>query len=176
MRWPWGSWPDTPSEPILELLTVTDLGGGILPRQERSSQTRNHGTTPPCGRELPPGRTRKGEVDSDSLFRVFRWIPWLISDSSGAAIGCCWTESAVRICADLGCRGNRDECRIRRGVPPRSGRHGDSHRQASARQCVPHLALGGPRRLASLTASSESSARSDSGPRGKPNRNQLCAR
>ena len=49
---------------------------------------------------------RKGEVDSDSLFRVFRWIPWLISDSSGAAIGCCWTESAVRICPDLGCRGN----------------------------------------------------------------------
>src|SRR5208337_1916604 len=106
MRWPWGSWPDTPSEPILELLTVTDLGGCILPRQERSSQTRNHGTTPPCGRELPPGRTRKGEVDSDSLFRVFRWIPWLISDPSGAAVGCCWTESAVRICADLGCRDN----------------------------------------------------------------------
>ncbi len=63
--------------------------------QERSSQTRNHGTTPPYGRELPPGRTRKGEVDSDSLFRVFRWIPWLISDPSGAAIGCCWTETAV---------------------------------------------------------------------------------
>ena len=78
----------------------------VLLRQERSSQTRNHGTTPPYGRELPPGRTRKGEVDSDSLFRVFRWIPWLISDPSGAAIGCCWTESAVRICADLGCRGN----------------------------------------------------------------------
>src|SRR5271165_2519157 len=77
-----------------------------LPRQERSSQTGNHGTTPPYGRELPPGRTRKGEVDSDSLFRVFRWIPWLISDPSGAAIGCCWTESAVRICADLGCRDN----------------------------------------------------------------------
>ena len=68
----------------------------VLPRQERSSQTGNHGTTPPYGRELPPGRTRKGEVDSDSLFRVFRWIPWLISDPSGAAIGCCWTESAVR--------------------------------------------------------------------------------
>ncbi len=79
----------------------------LLPRQERSSQTRNHGTTPPYGRELPPGRRRKGEVDSDSLFRVFRWIPWLISDPSGAAIGCCWTESAVRICADLGCRGNK---------------------------------------------------------------------
>ena len=78
----------------------------VLLRQERSSQTRNHGTTPPYGRELPPGRTRKGEVDSDSLFRVFRWIPWLIPDPSGAAIGCCWTESAVRICADLGCRGN----------------------------------------------------------------------
>ena len=77
-----------------------------LPRQERSSETGNHGTTPPYGRELPPGRTRKGEIDSDSLFRVFRWIPWLISDPSGAAIGCCWTESAVRICADLGCRDN----------------------------------------------------------------------
>src|SRR5208283_278832 len=37
---------------------------------------------------------------------VFRWIPWLISDPSGAAIGCFWTGSAVRICADLGCRGN----------------------------------------------------------------------
>ena len=69
----------------------------VLPGQERSSQTRDHGTTPPYGRELPPGRTRKAEVDSDSLFRVFRWIPWLISDPSGAAIGCCWTESAVRI-------------------------------------------------------------------------------
>ena len=61
----------------------------VLPRQERSSQTGNHGTTPPYGPELPPGRTRtwKGEVDSDSLIRVFRWIPWLISDPSGAAIG-----------------------------------------------------------------------------------------
>src|SRR5208337_3943650 len=80
----------------------------VLPRQERSSQTGNHGTTPPYGRELLPGRTRirKGEVHSNSLFRVFRWIPWLISDPPGAAIGCCWTESAVRICADLGCRGN----------------------------------------------------------------------
>src|SRR5208337_2994375 len=77
----------------------------LLPRQESSSQTANHGTTPLYGRELPPGRTRKGEVDSGSLFRAFRWIPWLISDFSGAAIGCCWTESAVRICADLGCRG-----------------------------------------------------------------------
>src|SRR5208282_3042373 len=65
------------------------------------------GTTPPYGRELPPGKTRKGEVDSDSLFRVFRWVPWLISDPSGAAIGCCWTESTVRICADLGCLGNK---------------------------------------------------------------------
>ncbi len=45
-----------------------------------TKQTGNHGTTPPYGRELPPGRTRKGEVDSDSPFRVFRWIPWLISD------------------------------------------------------------------------------------------------
>src|SRR5208337_835566 len=63
---------------------------------ERSSQTGNHGTTPPYGRELPSGRTRKGEVDSDALFRVFRWIPWLISDPPGAAIGCCWTESTVR--------------------------------------------------------------------------------
>ncbi len=81
-------------------------GPRILPGQERSSQAGNHGTTPPYGRELPPGRTRKGEVASDSLFCVFRWIPWLISDPSGAAIGCCWTESAVKICTDLGCRGN----------------------------------------------------------------------
>src|SRR5271166_1311223 len=81
----------------------------LLPRQERSSQTGNHGTTPPYGRELPPGRTRKGKgkVDSGSLFRAFRWIPWLIFDFSGAAIGCCWTESAVRICADLGCLGSK---------------------------------------------------------------------
>src|SRR5208337_4766044 len=52
------------------------------------------GAPHPAGVGPPPGRTRKGEVDSDSLFRVFRWIPWLISDPSGAAIGCCWTESA----------------------------------------------------------------------------------
>ena len=89
-----------------EAVDTMAMDGQLLPRQERSSQTGNHGTTPPYGRELPPGRTRKGEVDSDSLFRVFRWIPWLISDPSRAAIGCCWTESAVRICADLGCRGN----------------------------------------------------------------------
>ncbi len=67
---------------------VTEASTQILPRQERSSQTRNHGKH---------RRTRKGKVDSDSLFRAFRWIPWLISDPSGAAIGCCWTESAVRI-------------------------------------------------------------------------------
>ncbi len=87
--------------------TDRTVGHWILPRQERSSQTGSHGTTPPYGRELPPGRTRKGKVDSASLFRVFRWIPWLISDPPEAAIGSCWTESAVRICADLGCRGNR---------------------------------------------------------------------
>src|SRR5271165_4472981 len=92
--------------PATRRVRLTASSSSVLPRQERSSQARNHGTTPPYGRELPPGRTRKGEVDSDSLFRVFRWIPWLISDPSGAAIGCCWTESAVRICADLGCRGN----------------------------------------------------------------------
>src|SRR5208283_1546464 len=38
------------------------MDGQLLPRQERSSQTRNHGTTPPYGRELPPGRTRKGKL------------------------------------------------------------------------------------------------------------------
>ena len=80
----------------------------ILLRQERSSQTGNHGTH---------GRTRKSRADPNSLFRVFRWIPWLISDSSGAAVGCCWTESAVRICADLGCRGNRSP-----GSPPLASR------------------------------------------------------
>ena len=58
----------------------------LLPRQERSSQTRNHGTTP-YGWELPPGTTRIGEVDSDSLFRVFRWIPWLISDLLSSRAG-----------------------------------------------------------------------------------------
>src|SRR5208283_4035625 len=68
------------------------------------------GAPHPAGVGPPPGMTRKGEVDSDSLFRVFRWIPWLLSDPSGAAIGFCWTESAVRICADLGCRGNRKAC------------------------------------------------------------------
>ena len=106
--------PSLPAAPGRGLMSVSQVhrqfqslsGKDLLQRQERSSQTRNHGTTPPCGRELPPGRTRKGEVDLDSLFRVFRWIPWLISDPSEAAIGCCWTESAVRICADLGCRGN----------------------------------------------------------------------
>ena len=45
----------------------------ILPRQERSSQTGNHGK---------PHKYTEREVDSDSLFRVFRWIPWLISVSS----------------------------------------------------------------------------------------------
>ncbi len=70
----------------------------VLLRQERSSQTGNHGKH---------RRTQKGGVDSDSLFRGFRWIPWLISDPPGAAIGGCWTESAVRICAELGCRCNR---------------------------------------------------------------------
>src|SRR5271165_6259364 len=110
--------------PATRRVRLTASSSSVLPRQERSSQARNHGTTPPYGRELPPGRTRKGEVDSDSLFRVFRWIPWLISDPSGAAIGCCWTESAVRICADLGCRGNmpktkalRDETKYRL-LPP----------------------------------------------------------
>ena len=47
------------------------------------------GAPHPAGVGPPPGRPRKGDVDSDSLFRVFRWIPWLISDSSGAAIGYC---------------------------------------------------------------------------------------
>src|SRR5208337_4633123 len=101
--------PGPPPEPALALdqpVRYRVWSRAILPRQERSSQTFNHGTTPPYGRELPPGRTRKREVDSVSLFRVFRWIPWLLSDPSGAAIGCCWTESTVRICADLGCRGN----------------------------------------------------------------------
>ena len=51
-------------------------------RQERSSQTGNYERLHPEGRESPPVRTRKGKVDSDSLFRVFRWVPWLISDSS----------------------------------------------------------------------------------------------
>ncbi len=77
---------------LASLIEAVAPGKVLLPRQERSSQTGNHGTTPPYGPELPPGRTRKEEVDSDSLFRGFRWIPWLISDPSGAAIGCCWTD------------------------------------------------------------------------------------
>ena len=81
---------------LASLIEAVAPGKVLIPRQERSSQTGNHGTTPPYGPELPPGRTRKGEVDSDSLFRGFRWIPWLISDPSGAAIGCCWTEAAAR--------------------------------------------------------------------------------
>ena len=67
----------------------------VLPRQERSSQTGNHGTTPPYGPELPPGRTRKGEVDSNSLFRGFRWIPWLISDRLAEVIPGSLEESHV---------------------------------------------------------------------------------
>ena len=138
----------------------------LITRQERSSQTRNHGTTPPYGRGShpagvgpPPGRTRKGEVDSDSLFRVFRWIPWLISDPSGAAIGCCWTESAVRICADLGCPGNT--------IIGSSGEGADSNRApirlasfltpeaVPAAACVRHaFRAGGPAapRVASVSA------------------------
>ncbi|MGZ3392139.1 MAG: dihydrodipicolinate synthase family protein [Isosphaeraceae bacterium] len=57
---------------LASLIEAVAPGKVLLPRQERSSQTGNHGTTPPYGRELPPGGTRKGEVDSDSLFRVFR--------------------------------------------------------------------------------------------------------
>ncbi|MGZ3415985.1 MAG: hypothetical protein ACXVAT_19375, partial [Isosphaeraceae bacterium] len=57
---------------LASLIEAVAPGKVLLPRQERSSQTGNHGTIPPYGRELPPGGTRKGEVDSDSLFRVFR--------------------------------------------------------------------------------------------------------
>jgi 4-hydroxy-tetrahydrodipicolinate synthase len=59
-------------EDLASLIEAVAPGKVLLPRQERSSQTGNHGTIPPYGRELPPGGTRKGEVDSDSLFRVFR--------------------------------------------------------------------------------------------------------
>src|SRR5271166_4321587 len=69
----------------------------------------------------------KGEVDSGSLFRAIRWIPWLISDPSGAAIGCCWTESAVRICADLGCRGNTTCRKVRATDLRRGSRPADKH-------------------------------------------------
>src|SRR5208283_2607191 len=55
----------------------------------------------PMGGSCPREGHGKGMLITDSLFRAFRWIPWLISDPPGAAIGCCWTESAVRICADL---------------------------------------------------------------------------
>ncbi len=56
---------------------------GKKDHHERVTTERPH----PTGGSCPPGRIRKGEVDSDSLFRVFRCIPWLISDPSGAAIG-----------------------------------------------------------------------------------------
>ena len=58
--------------------------------------------------------------EESPLFRVFQWIPWLLSDPSGAAIGCCWTESAVGICADLGCRGNRFRPATRTGTTHRN--------------------------------------------------------
>ncbi len=54
---------------------------GKKDHHERVTTERPH----PTGGSCPPGRIRKGEVDSDSLFRVFRCIPWLISDPSGAA-------------------------------------------------------------------------------------------
>src|SRR5271157_6412559 len=63
------------------------LGKLRLRDYRRSSQTGNHGIH---------RNTRKRESESISLCRVFRWIPWLISDPPVAAIGCCWTESAVR--------------------------------------------------------------------------------
>jgi hypothetical protein len=88
---------DRPHRPKRVLLRDNPTWQEILLRQDSSSQSGNHGTH---------GRTRKGKVDSNSIFRVFQWIPWLISDPSGAAIGCCWTESAVRICADLVCLAN----------------------------------------------------------------------
>ena len=64
---------------------------GKKDHHKRVTTERPHptGGVPTCGRGPAPGGTRKGEVDSDFLFRVFRWIPWLISDPSGAAIGCC---------------------------------------------------------------------------------------
>ena len=52
-----------------------------------------HPETPviePC-----PERTRNGEVDSDSLFRGFRWIPWLISDRLAEVIPGSLEESHV---------------------------------------------------------------------------------
>ena len=51
--------------------------GRILRRQNKRVTTeRPH----PAGGSCPREEARKGEVDSDSLFRVFRSIPWLISD------------------------------------------------------------------------------------------------
>ena len=93
---------DTVHDRTVRIVLRTIYYHGKKDHHKRVTTERPH----PTG-GVPPGRTRKGEVDSDSLSRVFRWIPWLISDPPGAAIGCCWTESAVRICADLGCRGNR---------------------------------------------------------------------
>ena len=65
------------------LASVAAYYPGKKDHHKRVTTERPHptgGAPHPAGVGPPPGRTRKGEVDSDSLFRVFRWIPWLISD------------------------------------------------------------------------------------------------
>ena len=48
-----GTGPDPPPAPS-RIPPMTSSWNGKLPRQERSSQTGNHGTTPPYGRGSPP--------------------------------------------------------------------------------------------------------------------------
>src|SRR5271166_2363248 len=89
---------DTVHDRTVRIVLRTIYYHGKKDHPKRVTTERPHptgGAPHPAGVGPPPGRTRKGEVDSDSLSRVFRWIPWLISDPPGAAIGCCWTESAV---------------------------------------------------------------------------------
>ncbi len=65
------------------LASVAAYYPGKKDHHKRVTTERPHptgGAPHPAGVGPPPGKSRKGEVDSDSLFRVFRWIPWLISD------------------------------------------------------------------------------------------------
>ena len=71
---------------------------GKKDHHKRATTERPHptgGAPLPAGVGPPPGRTGKGEVDSDSLFRVFRWIPWLISDRLAEVIPGSLEESHV---------------------------------------------------------------------------------
>ena len=76
-----GDVPNSSSELKVGMVYLLAQSSNATTRQERSYGG-NHRTTPPYGRELPPGRTRKAEVDSGSLFEtptlkstvMCRWI------------------------------------------------------------------------------------------------------